>query len=100
MHPIISTASLKQVPLLKQPLLGDLICGLQRLSTMTQGQFAAIGVSDVTARYWEANRMQPSESALHQVQALIERLSQSTSRPMIGAKSFLNCILPNCKRRA
>jgi DNA-binding transcriptional regulator YiaG len=65
---------------------------------MTQRQFAAaIGVSDVTARYWEANRMQPSKLSLHQVQALIERLSQSTSRPMIGATKLLELYLAELK---
>lgn len=83
MHPPTDTMSLKQFPLLKQTLFGDLIRELRSLSDITQGQFAAaIGVSYVTVSRWEAGRIQPSELALRQVQAFIERLSQSTSQPI------------------
>jgi putative transcriptional regulator len=79
MHPLAKTVSLQQVPLLTQPLFGDLIRELRHLSNMTQGQFAAaIGVSYVTVSRWEAGRIQPSALALRQVQAFVERLSQSS----------------------
>jgi DNA-binding transcriptional regulator YiaG len=83
MHPLAKTVPLQQVPLLTQPLFGDLIRELRHLSNMTQGQFAAvIGVSYVTVSRWEAGRIQPSALALRQVQAFVERLSQSTSEPI------------------
>jgi putative transcriptional regulator len=83
MHPLAKTVSLQQVPLLTQPLFGDLIRELRHLSNMTQGQFAAaIGVSYVTVSRWEAGRIQPSALALRQVQAFVERLSQSASEPI------------------
>ncbi|MBW4661961.1 MAG: helix-turn-helix domain-containing protein [Drouetiella hepatica Uher 2000/2452] len=83
MPPLAKTVALKQVPLLTQPLFGNLIRELRRLSNMTQGQFAAaIGVSYVTVSRWEAGRIQPSALALRQVQAFIERLSQSTAEPI------------------
>ena len=83
MHPLAKTVSLQQVPLLTQPLFGDLIRELRHLSNMTQGQFAAaIGVSYVTVSRWEAGRIQPSALALRQVQAFIEKLSQSSSEPI------------------
>jgi putative transcriptional regulator len=76
-------APLKQNPVLKQPLFGDLIRELRNVTNTTQGQFAAaIGVSYVTVSRWEAGRIQPSALALRQVQAFIERLSQSTSHPI------------------
>jgi len=83
MYPLAKTVPLQQVPLLTQPLFGDLIRELRHLSNMTQGQFAAvIGVSYVTVSRWEAGRIQPSALALRQVQAFVERLSQSTSEPI------------------
>lgn len=83
MRPITDTSSLKQGLLLKQPLFGQFIRELRRLSSLTQGQFAiAIGVSYVTVSRWETGRIQPSELALRQVQAFIEGLSQSTSQPI------------------
>lgn len=73
--------SLKQVPLLKQPLFGGLIREVRSLSNLTQEQFGMeIGVSYVTVSRWEAGRIQPSELALRQVQAFVKRLSCSISQ--------------------
>ncbi|XHX76503.1 MAG: helix-turn-helix domain-containing protein [Stenomitos frigidus ULC029] len=83
MPPVAKTVPPKQVPLLTQPLFGALIRELRSLSHLTQGQFAAaIGVSYVTVSRWEAGRIQPSALALRQVQAFVERLSQSTVEPI------------------
>ena len=88
---IVDMVPLKQAPLLKQPLFGDLIREVRSLSHLTQEQFGAvIGVSYVTVSRWEAGRIQPSQLALRQVQAFVERLSQSTSQPIQDrGKAFL-----------
>lgn len=80
---LVDMVSLKQGSLRHQPLFGGLIRELRSLSHLTQEQFAAvIGVSYVTISRWESGRIQPSELALRQVHAFLERLSQSNAHPI------------------
>lgn len=78
---LVDMVSSEQAPLRKQPLFGALIREVRNLNNLTQEQFAAvIGVSYVTVSRWEPGRIQPSELALRQVHAFLERLSQSDTR--------------------
>jgi DNA-binding transcriptional regulator YiaG len=100
MRSIADMASLKQVSLRKQPLFGGLIREMRSLSNLTQEQFAAvIGVSYVTISRWESGRIQPSELALRQVHAFLERLSQSKAhRIQERSKELLALYLAGIQR--
>lgn len=85
----------------KQAESSHLVRELRHLMQLTQVQLATeLGVAYETINRWENGHMKPSALALRQLRAVLERLSQSSSKSLQeGSQTLLNRYFADDQRK-